>query len=215
MNCRIVFAEDQQLIRESVHLLIDGDPELSILGTAADGREALELCRARRPDIMLMDVRMPVMDGLEAARAIRDEALDTKIVLLTTFPDAQMVHEAIMIGVEGFLLKDVEPAVFVQAIRAVARGLVVFQDALRPFLAAGRLPMTGTQPSNTGLTDKDLDYIRHIVNGLGNKEIAFRESCSEGTVKNRVSAILSKLGLEARTQIAVFAIKHGLVTDLE
>lgn len=215
MNCRIIFAEDQQLIRESVRVLLDGDPDLSILDTAANGSEALSLCRERRPDIVLMDVRMPVMDGLEAARRMREEGLDIKIVLLTTFPDAQMVSEAIGLSVDGFLLKDVEPQVFVQAIRAIASGLVVFQDALKPQLAAGRISRSGPGPLDLGLTAKDLDYIRHIVDGLGNKEIAFREGCSEGTVKNRVSAILAKLGLDARTQVAVYAIKHGLIGELD
>lgn len=215
MNCRIIFAEDQQLIRESVRVLLDGDPELSILDTAANGKEALDLCRDKRPDIILMDVGMPVMDGLEASRRIRAEELDVKIVLLTTFPDAQMVSEAISLGVDGFLLKDVAPKVFVTAIRAIANDLVVFQEALKPQLAAGRAPRPGLIPADLGLTEKDIDYIRHIVDGLGNKEIAFREGCSEGTVKNRVSAILAKLGLDARTQIAVYAIKHGLIGELD
>lgn len=215
MNCRIIFAEDQQLIRESVRVLLDGDPELSILDTAANGKEALDLCRDKRPDIVLMDVGMPVMDGLEAARRMREEGLDIKIVLLTTFPDARMVSEAIAMGIDGFLLKDVEPQVFVQAIRAIASGLVVFQEALKPQLAAGRITPQGVIPAELGLTEKDIDYIRHIVDGLGNKEIAFREGCSEGTVKNRVSAILAKLGLDARTQVAVYAIKHGLVGELD
>lgn len=215
MNCRIIFAEDQQLIRESVRVLLDGAPDLSIVDTAANGKEALELCRAACPDILLMDVCMPVMNGLEAARLVREEGFETKIVLLTTFPDSQMVSEAISLGVDGFLLKDVEPQVFVQAIRAIASGLVVFQDALKPQLAAGRISRNGPDASDLGLTLKDLDYIRHIVDGLGNKEIAFREGCSEGTVKNRVSAILAKLGLDARTQVAVYAIKHGLVGELD
>jgi len=215
MNYRIVFAEDQQLIRESVRVLLDGDPSLTIVDTAANGLQALELSRSQHPDVILMDVRMPIMDGLEAARCIRDEGLETKIVLLTTFPDAEMVSAALSLGVDGFLLKDVEPAVFVQAIRAIAAGLVVYQDALKPYLAAGRISIRGTQPAELGLTEKDLDYIRHIVNGFGNKKIAFLEGCSEGTVKNRVSSILTKLGLDARTQIAVYAIRHGLVGELD
>lgn len=214
MSYRILFAEDQQLIRESLRILIDDNPSLEIAGTAANGEEALSLYEKILPDIILLDIRMPVLDGLQTARRIREEGWPVKIVLLTTFPDNQVVREALSIGVDGFLLKDVEPALFMRAIESIASGLIVFQEPLMGYLQAVKYQAEGLSPAFLGLTPKDIEYIRHIVNGLGNKEIAYVENCSEGTAKNRISSILAKLDLEARTQIAVYAIKNGLVTDL-
>ncbi|MBN2510894.1 MAG: response regulator transcription factor [Spirochaetales bacterium] len=214
MKCKIIFAEDQQLIRESLAMLISDDPDLEITGTAANGQEAIDLCRAKKPDLMLLDVQMPVLDGLKTAEILRKEQLNVKIVLITTFPDSEMLHEALSLGVEGFLLKDADPSLFIHAIKSIAAGLIVFQKPLMEHLRLLRCRPSNASPAELGLTEKEIDCMRHIAKGLGNKEIAYLESCSEGTVKNRVSGILSKLGLEARTQIAVYAIKNGFVTDI-
>lgn len=216
MSCRVLLAEDQPLIRESLRQLIEGEPGLSVVAAAADGREAVALCADHAPDIALLDIRMPSMDGLEAARAIKAAGTAGKIVLLTTFSDEEAMREGVSLGADGILLKDIEPDAFALALRSVAAGLLVFHPlaaaALGPEAACAGEPAA---KDSFGLTERDMEVVRLIVRGRGNKEIAREQNCSEGTVKNRVSAILSKMGLEARTQIAVFAVKNRLVVDLD
>jgi len=212
MSCRMVFAEDQQLIRESLGYLLSGEPELVVEALASDGREAVELCRTLNPDLVLLDIQMPGMDGFQAAEAIRRGGSAARIVFLTTFADRSLVRRAVQFGADGFLLKDIPPDRFVLALKTIAAGLVVYQPELKSCLAAGASGETSRELP-FGLTSRDRDYIRYIVDGLGNKEIARLDGCSEGTVKNRISGILNKLSLEVRTQIAVFAVRNRLLED--
>lgn len=206
----IVLAEDQPLILESLKVLIEEEGDIRVVAVARTGHEALEAIRRESPDIAVLDLRMPGLTGLEVLSVLKAEQAGIPVLLLTTFEDAAAIAEAVAIGVEGFLLKDVDPKVFTSALRAVAGGLTVFHPVVRPHLTKGIATSTGTVFNPYGLTVKDLSVIAAIVRGLGNKEIADCVGCTEGTVKNRVSSILGKMNLNARTQIAVKALKEGL-----
>lgn len=206
----IVLAEDQPLILESLKVLIEEEGDIRVVAVARTGHEALEAIRRESPDIAVLDLRMPGLTGLEVLSVLKAEQAGIPVLLLTTFEDAAAIAEAVAIGVEGFLLKDVDPKVFTSALRAVAGGLTVFHPVVRPHLTKGSATSTGTVFNPYGLTVKDLSVIAAIVRGLGNKEIADCVGCTEGTVKNRVSSILGKMNLNARTQIAVKALKEGL-----
>lgn len=211
-----MLAEDQSLIRDSLKSLLSSQDDLEILATAGDGTEALELCRSLRPNIALLDIRMPGMNGLEVAAAIRREDLPCRIVLLTTFEEETVFSDALALGVEGIFLKDIEPDIFAQSLRIIARGLIVYHPVLKKQLSrGGAKKKRNSLAEGYGLTERDLNLIRLIAEGLGNKGIADRLGTSEGTVKNRVSSILGKMGLEDRTQIAVYAIRNGLIEDLD
>jgi len=212
----IVLAEDQSLIRDSLKSLLSSQGDLEICATAGDGIEALELCRSLRPDIALLDIRMPGMNGLEVAAAIRGEDLPCRIVLLTTFEEGTVFSDALALGVEGIFLKDIDPDIFAQSLRIIARGLLVYHPVLKKQLSGdGPGKKRNSLAEGYGLTERDLSLIRLIAEGLGNKGIADRLGSSEGTVKNRVSSVLGKMGLEDRTQIAVYAIRNGLIEDLD
>ncbi len=212
MPIKILLAEDQNLIRSSLELLISEVEDFQVVASVSRGDEALEVYRTVNPDVVILDIRMPGMTGLEVARKIKKEDPAKAVVLLTTFEEEEPLREALNLGVEGFLLKDIHPELFIQAIRSAAGGLLVFHPLLKTSLADSSTD--NKEPDKEipyDLTPRDLQFIVHIVAGLGNKEIAFKDGCTEGTVKNRISSILSKMGLKARTQIAVVALREKLI----
>lgn len=212
MSIKILLAEDQSLIRSSLEMLISEVEDFEVIASIARGDEALEVYRSVNPDLAILDIRMPGLSGLEVAREIKRENPENAVILLTTFEEEEPLQEALRLGVEGYLLKDIEPELFIQAIRSAAGGLLVFHPLLKAALAGSDHGETAKPRENPyGLTSRDLEFIVHIVGGLGNKEIAFKEGCTEGTVKNRISSILSKMGLKARTQIAVVALREELI----
>ncbi|MBN2657664.1 MAG: response regulator transcription factor [Spirochaetales bacterium] len=213
MSYSIVLAEDQSLIRNSLCSFLSMHPELEVLASAADGAEALNLCREFTPDLAVLDIRMPLMNGLEVAQALKRESSRTRTVLLTTFEEDQVFSKALNAGVEGIFLKDIEPDLFALSLTAVARGLLVYHPAVKKQMECR--DWEKGPPRLFGLTDRDMDLIRYIAEGRSNKAIADQMRCTEGTIKNRVSSVLGKMGLEDRTQIAVYAIRHNLLDNLD
>lgn len=213
MSYTIVLAEDQSLIRDSLKTLLSARPGLEVTAAAADGNEALKLCRQLEPDLAVLDIRMPGMNGLEVASALKKENSPCRVVLLTTFEEDSVFSRALAEGVEGIFLKDVDPDLFALALEAVARGLLVYHPAVKKQLVSREPENHGAR--QFGLTDRDMVLIRYIAEGHGNKAIGALMDCSEGTIKNRVSSVLGKMGLEDRTQIAVYAIRHNLLDNLD
>ena len=209
---KIILAEDQPLILSSLKILLSEKDGIEVAATASNGVEALARISEHKPDIAVLDIYMPQMDGIETAKRAMQAFPDLPVVLLTTFDNPDSIRKAIEIGVAGFLLKDIEPTVFIKALKAVAGGLIVYHPGIQPYLNTN-LPIPESLPPNNhyGLTQKDLIIIGYIVQGMSNKEISYLENNSEGTIKNRVSSILSKMSLQARTQIAVTALKEKLV----
>lgn len=208
---RIVLAEDQPLILESLKLLLDDDSGIEVVATAGDGRLALEAIRNHRPDIAVLDIRMPVLSGLDVVAMIKEDGPACPVLLLTTFDEPETVQIALNAGVEGFLLKDVEPGMFILAVKAICGGLTVFHPVIRSYFSRSAASAARPLENNYQLTSRDLAVIEAIVQGMSNKEIADRDGCAEGTIKNRVSSILGKMDLNARTQIAVAALKENLI----
>ncbi|WZH37605.1 MAG: response regulator transcription factor [Microbacterium enclense] len=211
---RIVLVDDQALFRAGIRMVIDSQPDLEIVGEASDGREGIDLVRATRPDLVLMDVRMPVMDGLTATAEILREADPPRVVVLTTFDLDEAAARAIQRGASGFLLKDSEPEFLLSAIRTVHAGsAVIAAEATRELFA--HIAENGTTdpvPSSYDeLTEREREIFALAAAGLSNSEIATREYLSEATVKTHISRILSKLSLRDRVQLVVFAYRHGLV----
>ena len=211
---RVVVADDEPLVRQGMRLVLELEPGLEILGEASDGREAVELVRRHRPDLALLDVRMPGMDGIEAARLIcaEPDLRETRVVVLTTFADDALLVGAIRAGASGYLLKSMPPDEIRSSVRAVAEGRAMLAPSLMDRLLheyAGR--RTEPAPELAKLTDRETDVLREIATGRSNGEIAARLYVSEGTVKTHVAAVLRKLDLRDRTQAAVAAYELGLV----
>jgi DNA-binding NarL/FixJ family response regulator len=211
---RVIVADDEPLVRQGMRLVLELEPGLEILGEASDGREAVELVRRHRPDLALLDVRMPGMDGIEAARLIcaEPDLRETRVVVLTTFADDELLVGAIRAGASGYLLKSMPPDEIRSSVRAVAEGRAMLAPSLMDRLLheyAGR--RTDPAPELAKLTDRETDVLREIATGRSNGEIAARLYVSEGTVKTHVAAVLRKLDLRDRTQAAVAAYELGLV----
>lgn len=214
---RVMLVDDQDLFREGVALVIGADPGIEVVGQAPDGSTALELADALMPDVVLMDIRMPEMNGVDATRHLLSPARQAaresplRVIVLTTFALDDQAALAIRHGASGFLLKDATPAMLCQAIRTVHAGNAVLgPDELGSLLGASFI---GTRPAPkefADLTERERDVFSHVVRGLSNAEIAARVFASESTVKTHVGAILRKLGLRDRVQIVVFAYEHGL-----
>ncbi|MCR2763198.1 response regulator transcription factor [Microbacterium sp. zg.B48] len=212
----VVLVDDQALFRAGIRMLVDSQPDLEVVGEAANGREALAVVRATRPDVVLMDIRMPVMDGLEAtAELLRDDSFGAaapRVVMLTTFDLDEAAARAIRQGASGFLLKDADPEFLLAAIRTVHSGsAVIAASATRELFAhfASAAPRPVPQAYAT-LTDREREIFALAARGLSNAEIAGREFLSEATVKTHISRILAKLALRDRVQLVVFAFEHGL-----
>jgi DNA-binding NarL/FixJ family response regulator len=210
---RVLVVDDQQLVRESIAALLDIQPGISVVGTAAEGREAVDQALALRPDVVLLDVRMPVMDGIEAVAILRRRAPDCRVVMLTTFDDEEYVVQALRAGASGYLLKDRPARELAGAVRLAHAGIVQFDPAAATRLAAALERPTGSTPLDAAghpLTTREVEVLRLLATGSTNREIAERLYLSEGTVKNHVSRILGRLGLRDRTQAAIYARDHGL-----
>ena len=216
----VLLADDQELMRMGFRMVVDSQPDLSVVGEAANGREALDAVARLEPDVLLMDVRMPQMDGVEATRRIVDSGSRARVIILTTFDLDEYVYAALRAVASGFLLKDAPPADLLSAIRAVAAGdAVVAPRITRRLLStyAHRLPPAPAPggddaPAPPQLTAREDEVLRLIALGLSNAEIAARLVVSEATVKTHVGRILAKLELRDRVQIVVFAYESGLVT---
>jgi DNA-binding NarL/FixJ family response regulator len=209
---RVLLCDDQALVRSGFRMILDARSDLDVVGEAEDGLQAIEQVRALDPDVVLMDVRMPNLDGIEATRQIVESGSTTRVLILTTFDPDEYVYEAIRAGASGFLLKDVEPEELVDAIRVVAAGNALLGPTVTHRLLerfAGS--KSDAPPSLDELTERELDILRLIAGGLSNAEIAERLVVSETTVKSHVSAVLRKLGVRDRVQAVIAAYDAGLV----
>jgi len=222
VTVRVVLADDQALLRKGFRMILEAEDGIEIVGEAADGSDAVRLVELYRPDVVLMDVRMPVLDGIEATRAITASASgsDTRVLILTTFDLDEYAFGALRAGASGFLLKDAPPPDMLSAIRAVATGdAVVAPSVTRRLLSqfAHRLPDPRQEQPGAAdgrvesLTPRERELLVEVARGLSNAEIAERLVLSEATVKTHVGRILGKLGLRDRVQIVVFAYETGLV----
>ncbi len=211
---RVLLADDQALVRGGFHLILESKPGIAVVGEAADGAEAIELARRTQPDVVLMDVRMPRVDGIEATREIV-AAATARVLILTTFDLDEYVFAALRAGASGFLLKDVRPAQLVEAVHVIAAGDALLSPAVTRRLldrfAAVLPPATDTLPQLDELTERELDVLRLVAQGLSNAELAQRLVLTEATVKTHVSSVLRKLGLRDRVQAVVLAYDVGLV----
>lgn len=212
---KIVIADDQRLMREGLKTIIELEPDMIVPATAANGMEALELCREVRPDIVLMDMRMPEMDGVEATRQITAEGLKAKVIVVTTFDDDELIIKALQAGAKTYLLKDLPSEKLLSVIRATHRGDIVMQPEIAAKLierasdAKGRT-VAEDEYTNEKLTTREKEILALMADGLSNSSIASRLYLSEGTVKNQVSVIYSKLGTSDRTQAVLLAMKKKL-----
>ena len=225
----VVLVDDQQLVRAGLRMIIDAEPDLAVVGEAGDGRAGLVLVSETAPDVTLMDIRMPVMDGIAATRELVESGTSTRVLVLTTFDTDEAVVEAMRAGASGFLLKDTDPDDLARAIRAVAAGdAVVAPSAMRRLLdvlgpglgsAVGPAGQDAAPDPTAGpdsdllepLTDREVDVLALIGRGLTNAEIAVELVVAESTVKTHVSRILMKLGARDRVQAVIVAHRAGLV----
>jgi DNA-binding NarL/FixJ family response regulator len=203
---RVLIVDDHMVVRMGLRSMIDTQPDMEVIGEASDGSEAVKLFQSYRPDITLMDLRMPIMGGVEATAAIREHFPDAHIILLTTYDGDEKIFRALQAGARSYVLKDVPRQEVLQTIRAVHQG----QFCLSPAAAASLAQrMSGPQ-----LSVREIEVLKLIVQGLSNKEIASALAVAEGTVKNHVNSLLTKLNVRDRTQAATTALRRGIV-DLE
>ncbi len=209
---KILLCDDQAVIRDGLEMLLQLEKDFQVVGTARDGFEALELAVAKQPDLILMDLKMPGMNGIEATHELRKKFPHIKILVLTTYDDDEWVFDAIRAGASGYLLKDTPRRKIIEAIRGTMDGKAFVDPAVAGKLL-NQVVSNQTQPTSVlkkKLTERELDVLRLLAKGMSNSDVAARLHLSEGTVRNHVSAILEKLGVSDRTQAAIIAIKHGL-----
>ncbi len=214
MTVRVVLADDQALVRAGFRLILEGEDDLDVVGEAGDGDEAVAVTRRLRPDVVLMDVQMPRLDGLEATRRLGQDGVRSRVVILTTFEQDDYVFEALRAGASGFLLKNTPPEELVQAVRVVAAGDALLAPSITRRVIEDYSRRSAPRRKDAGLdllTERELEVLRLLATGLSNAELAGRLFLGEGTIKTHVSHVLSKLGLRDRVQAVVFAYESGLV----
>jgi DNA-binding NarL/FixJ family response regulator len=209
---KVVICDDQSIVRDGLEMLLKLEPDMQVVGTVGDGAAAVDMVTQKKPDMVLMDLKMPILNGVEATRRIRAQFPDIKVLVLTTYADDEWVFDAIQAGASGYLLKDTPRDEVIKAIRGTMEG----KTYVDPSIAGKVLRQASshhTQPSTNitaELTEREIEVLRLIAKGLSNKDISEKLFLSEGTIRNHVSAVLAKLGVSDRTQAAVIAIQHGL-----
>jgi DNA-binding NarL/FixJ family response regulator len=212
---RVLVVDDQPMIRAGIHAILDSQPDMSVVGEAENGRLAIDRTRSLRPDVVLMDVRMPVLDGLAATREILGAPGHTpRVLMLTTFDIDDYVYAALRAGASGFLLKDTEPEELMRAVRVVTNSEALLSPRITRRLIENFVEAQPSPPSTAlnALTDREREVLRHVAMGMSNTEIAKELFIAEQTIKTHVSRILHKLGLRDRVHAVVFGYENGLVT---
>jgi DNA-binding NarL/FixJ family response regulator len=215
VSVRVVVADDQEIVRAGFAALLETQQDLAVAGTAADGEEAVRVCRAEKPDVVLMDVRMPVLDGIEATRQLAADGGGPRILVLTTFDLDEYVYDALSAGASGFLLKDVTAETLFEAVRVVAAGDALLDPAVTRRLIGEFARLRPRLPARPelleDLTKRETEVLRLVAEGLSNDEIAERLVVSKETVKTHVSRVLGKLRLRDRSQAVIVAYESGVV----
>ncbi len=225
-SARLVIADDHDLVRDGYHRMLDREPDLEVVGEARDGREAVELCRRLRPDLVLMDVRMPGMDGLQATREIKGEMPATSVLIVTTYDNPDYLLDAIKAGAAGYVLKDAPKSQLISAVRRTLNGESALNQELavqlisgfarEPAEPAGRVDKmddrAGVAPPAVALTPREVEVLRLLARGKSNPQIAQELVIARPTAKTHVERIIRKLGVSDRTQAAIRAIELGIVT---
>lgn len=214
---KVMVVDDQVLLKQTLLFMLEQDEEIAVFDGGTDGYEAIENCDTYRPDVILMDLRMPKMGGLKAIKQIKEIYPSIKIMVLTTFEDNQSIFKSLENGADGYIVKDIKPEELIMAVKSVYSNLYVMHTNVLQVLKEEILRMTQERQKNNDTIDQydlspmEIKIIQQMVNGKSNKEIAIKLNFTEGTIKNKVSKLLGKLDLKDRTQIAVFAIKHNLI----
>lgn len=213
---RLLLVDDQRLMRDGLRTLLEMEPEMTVIGEASNGQEALDQYAVLRPDVALMDVRMPVMDGVETTRRLRARWPDARVIILTTFDDDEYVFEGLRAGALGYLLKDVSMQELTEAIHTVMAGGVLIEPSVARKVVAEFARLTPQSPAASielveALSEREIEILKLLAEGLTNREIAGRLYLAEGTVKNYVTNILGKIGARDRTQAALRARELGLL----
>lgn len=211
MSIKILIADDHLMVREGLKQLLELDGDIKVISEASDGLECLDLLNHIRPDVLLLDINMPKMNGLEVLQEIRKQKMNIKVLVLTIHNEVEYLLRAVDIGINGYILKDSESSVLKKAIFAVHNGETYIQPSLSPLLNSKMIDRDVDKEKINSLTRRELDVLKLLAEGLFNKEIAFKLDISERTVKNHVSNIFKKIDVADRTQAAVFAIRNNLI----
>ena len=209
---RLIIADDEMLIRTGLKIMLEASGNVEVLALVENGRAAFEACNIHRPDVVLMDIRMPESNGIEGTKLIKEAFPEVKVLIVTTFQDTEYIVEAVQNGASGYLLKDSSPEAILDGIKVAMSGKVVMDTVISEALLTNT---TVEKPASCdaekwGLTPREVELIQQVAQGLSNKEIAQTLFLSEGTVKNNISTILSKLELRDRTQLVIFAYENKL-----
>lgn len=213
---QVMIADDIMILRQGLKAILEQDKELLVVAMAENGREAFEKCRVYRPDVVLMDMRMPGYDGAYGIRAIKEQCSEVKVLVLTTFDDEETIGKALASGADGYILKEMEDEKIIAAVKGVYAGMSIFGQGVYQVMQSQMTKIGADRETQTAkeatipLTDRERDVIRLVAQGLDNKEIAGKLCLAEGTVRNQISRLLEKLSLKDRTQLAVYAVKKGL-----
>ncbi len=218
---KIAIADDQMLLREMLSAVLSAEGWAEVAGMAGNGEEILDVCREKKPDIVLLDIKMPVRDGVSALEAIKKEMPQIKVIMLTTFGDERNVLDSYKKGADGYILKDIRPSLLMMAVKCVSEGMFVMQDEIAALLRgrirptyskrAGELDVLEELHDEYGLDATDRKIIRLLADGKSNREIGEALNYSEGSIKNRITRILAATGLKDRTQIVVFALQNNII----
>jgi len=204
---RVLIVDDDALIRDGLKIILENEEDFEVVGTASNGEEAVRLCKVTNPDVVLMDIRMPIMDGVEATRIIKEQFSSVKVLLLTTFKDIEYIRRAVKNGAEGYVLKSNSSESILESIRAVHKGNVVFQKEVAKIISDMMDKNNKVSPMDLKITDREHKLMELVAEGLSNREIAEKLYMSEGTIRNNISTLLDKLELRDRTQLAIFYIR--------
>ncbi|GLC31654.1 response regulator transcription factor [Clostridium omnivorum] len=205
---KVIIVDDDGLIRDSLKLVLGLEEDIEVIGTARNGMEAFELCKTDKPDIVLMDIRMPVMDGVLGTKLIKENFRDVKVVVLTTFKDDEYIREAVMNGAEGYILKNQSTDSIIESLRTVHKGNTVFEKDVVNAITGMIREERSKKPSDYNLSEREFEVLSLIAEGLSNKEISEKLFLGEGTIRNYITNILEKLELRDRTQLAIFYLKN-------